>query len=140
MDSVQTLDELGVLFENVAFPWPPSVNDFYGKRVIGKLGKQFVGVYLTKKAKTFITNVTATVYQQGLNLKTPHRLRMTAVTCAPTRRKYDISNYVKLLEDSLEQAGVYLNDNQIDEWVLRRGKIMKPGFIFITCEIIALAD
>jgi len=126
-----------VVFELVPFGWPPSVNDYYGKRVIGKGSKAFVSVYLTAKAKKFNEQVALTVLAMELDKKLTHRLSMRAVFHAPTKRKYDISNYIKLLEDSLEAAGVYLNDNQIDHWELVRGDV-RPGngLVEVSCYII----
>jgi len=52
---------------------------------------------------------------------------------APTRRKYDLDNRCKALLDSLEEAGVFLNDEQIDVLAVRRGEYFKnDGKAFVT--------
>jgi len=49
----------------------------------------------------------------------------------PDRRKRDISNIIKIVEDSLQDAGVYDDDFQINLLLVQRGKIIKGGKITI---------
>lgn len=52
----------------------------------------------------------------------------------PDRRKRDISNIIKIVEDSLQDAGIYDDDFQIGLLVVERGKILKNGKITIMIE------
>ena len=52
----------------------------------------------------------------------------------PDRRKRDISNIIKIVEDSLQDAGVYDDDFQINLLLVQRGKIIKGGKITIMIE------
>ena len=55
------------------------------------------------------------------------RLTLTVTLCAPDRRRYDLDNRVKSLQDALKWAGCYEDDSQIDELVVRRGHPCNPG-------------
>ena len=55
------------------------------------------------------------------------RLSVSVILNAPTQRKYDIDNRAKSLLDSLEYAGIYLNDEQVDCLTIRRGEVQKGG-------------
>jgi crossover junction endodeoxyribonuclease RusA len=45
----------------------------------------------------------------------------------PTRAKRDLDNYLKALFDSLTHAEVWVDDSQIDELTVRRGRVMPGG-------------
>ena len=49
----------------------------------------------------------------------------------PDRRKRDISNIIKIIEDSLQDAGVYDDDFQISLLVVERGQIIKGGKVTV---------
>lgn len=49
----------------------------------------------------------------------------------PDRRKRDISNIIKIVEDSLQDAGIYDDDFQINLLVVERGKILKGGKVTV---------
>lgn len=49
----------------------------------------------------------------------------------PDRRKRDISNIIKIIEDSLQDAGVYDDDFQINLLVVERGQIIKGGKVTV---------
>ena len=53
------------------------------------------------------------------------RLVVVVSLHAPTRRKYDLDNRCKSLLDALEEAEVFLNDEQIDHLTIRRGEYFK---------------
>jgi crossover junction endodeoxyribonuclease RusA len=52
------------------------------------------------------------------------------------RRKQDLSNRIKVLEDALVQAGLMDDDSQINEIVVKRGEIIKGGLCLV--KIVAL--
>ena len=55
------------------------------------------------------------------------RLGLKLVLNVPDKRKRDISNCVKAVEDSLTKAGVWLDDSQIDRLIVERGVQTKGG-------------
>jgi crossover junction endodeoxyribonuclease RusA len=50
------------------------------------------------------------------------------------KRKYDISNYIKALEDCFTHAGVWLDDEQVDQLGVYRLPVEKPGTVRVTIE------
>lgn len=63
------------------------------------------------------------------------RLQLLVEMFPPDRRVRDIDNPLKGLMDSLEHAGAYLNDNQIDKLiVVRKDVIPRSGKVIITIE------
>lgn len=52
----------------------------------------------------------------------------------PDARARDIGNLEKVLMDSLEKAGVFLNDSQIDELFIKRMRKFKGGRVELVIE------
>jgi crossover junction endodeoxyribonuclease RusA len=62
------------------------------------------------------------------------RLSLKIKAYPPDRRVRDIDNILKIAIDSLQQAGVYENDGQIDRIYIERGLSHPPGYIDIEIE------
>lgn len=62
------------------------------------------------------------------------RLFVTVNVYPPDRRRRDIDNICKGVLDSLEHAGVYVNDSQIDKLLVVRKDIVPYGQIEVTIE------
>ena len=106
-------------------PYPPSVNHYYLRTssgvITGERGKKYrrdAGILLGKHRNHFPEDT---------------RLAVTINVFAPDKRKRDIDNLLKCTLDSIEHAGVYKNDNQIDMLtVIRRGlDEKKQGYLQI---------
>ena len=97
-------------------PYPPSVNSYWG----------FSGSrrFLTKKANDFklIVNLASKRARFGAD-----KVGIEVVLHAPDRRRRDLDNSTKSLGDALQQAGVFDDDSQIDEWKISRGSVIKGG-------------
>ena len=116
-------------------PWPPTANHYTGYRVAGKAPKLFVQAYPTAKAKEFHRNVQAIVMRDKAAMHWSCPLKMSFWTYPPDRRKRDTSNLFKMLEDSLQRAGVYDDDYQIVEhhaW--RTTHVVKDGMVVVELE------
>lgn len=95
-------------------PYPPSVNHYCLRTssgvITGERGKKYrrdAGILLGKHRNHFPEDT---------------RLTVTINVFTPDKRKRDIDNLLKCTLDSIEHAGVYKNDNQIDMLtVIRRG-------------------
>jgi Holliday junction resolvase RusA-like endonuclease len=110
-------------------PWPISINAYWKSRVIKINGKPMSSTYVTERGKQFQKAVLAAVIEQlGQHSPLQGRLCVTMRFYGPNARKYDISNFVKTTEDALTKAGVWADDEQIDEERLYRGPIdrVKP--------------
>jgi crossover junction endodeoxyribonuclease RusA len=64
------------------------------------------------------------------------KLSLTIWVYPPDKRKRDISNIVKIVEDSLQDAGVYDNDFNIDILLVQRGEVTKGGKLLVMIEIL----
>ena len=62
------------------------------------------------------------------------RVALTLIFTAPDKRRWDISNRIKSIEDCLARAGVIKDDSQIDELTVRRiyGEEAKTALILRT--------
>lgn len=107
----------------VAFelPFPPSSNTYYRRgryaTYLGPSGRAF---------KTLVAELIST-QGQGIDLPLEGRLSVFLSLYSPTRRSYDIDNRIKAVLDSLQDAGVFENDEQIDELCIARKEVTKGG-------------
>ena len=109
-------------------PLPPSVNSyrtiFRNRMGISKAGKEFK----------------AQVSDYVVEYKVPKlgsvRLELKVVIYPRDRRRQDISNRIKILEDSLVDAGVFDDDSQIDILFIERGEIKKGGGCLVMIDVL----
>lgn len=113
-----TLLELRTI--TLVVPMPPSVNDLYG------VNHQTGAKFLQPDQRSFRRNVVG-IGRLRLRGLPPlaGRLELMATFYFADRRRADISNRVKALEDALKHASVYLDDSQIDREVIER--VVRPG-------------
>ena len=109
-------------------PLPPSVNSyrtiFRGRMGISKAGREF-----KEKVSDYVAEYRVPKLGDA-------RLEMKVVLYPRDRRKQDISNRIKILEDSLVDAGVFDDDSQIDVLFIERGEIKKGGGCMVFLEIL----
>lgn len=101
---------------------PPSVNTYW--RANGK--RRFVsdrGVKFKQDMAYWVKPVMS-----------DKRLRCHLVLNMPTKRRFDIDNFTKVIFDSLVQNGLCLDDEQFDELHIYRGEVIKGGLIKIKVE------
>ncbi len=88
-------------------PWPPSVNHYWGKS-----GHR---VFISKKGNDFRQEVTCKAIGLDGYFSPLARLHMEIYAFPPDKRKRDLDNILKSLLDALQHAGLYEDDNQIDD-------------------------
>ena len=112
-------------------PFPPSVNHYWGNRVVKPHGKKpIVMTYLTARAKAYRADVEAVIAQQFGRLRpTTAKLHVRFTATMPDRRIRDLSNLLKASEDALVHARVMADDYQIDHVEVVRGGVEKPGWL-----------
>ena len=107
-------------------PWPPSVNTLWravnGRNILSKKGREF-----KDKCNEIFKGTDPKFYQK-------ERLFLTLTLRPPDKRRRDISNLIKAVEDSLPW---YDDDSQIDALVVLRGEPdpEKNGFVVAQCGI-----
>lgn len=105
----------------LVLPMPPTVNHSSGPTGNG-------GRYLTKEHRDYRAEVTLRVVAAGSPMFGGDARLTLDVTLIPAdRRKWDIDNRIKALQDALQACGVYADDSQIDEIRIQRTDVMIPG-------------
>lgn len=109
-------------------PWPPSINTMYATY----LGRRI----LSKRGRLYHRTVVALLCGERDLLPQPlmGRLRVTRHYYPPDRRRRDISNHSKAIDDALTKAAVWGDDSQIDESHDFRGEIVKDGCVRVDIE------
>lgn len=106
---------------NLTLPWPPTVNTYY-RNVQGK-------TLISAAGRTYRAAVADQVLLQRGAKQLSGRLEVSIVAHVPDRRRRDLDNLLKATLDSLTNAGVWLDDEQIDCLSIKRGPI--GGMLYI---------
>lgn len=93
-------------------PWPPSVNHYWHRR-----GTR---TFVSKRGIQFRDEVYYLCNQYRGNFSDESRLRLIINAYPPDRRRRDLDNICKSLLDSMQYAGIYSDDNQIDFLQIQR--------------------
>jgi len=111
-------------------PFPPSVNGYWRAIVRGNHATQI----LSAKGRAYRGSVNLAAMASGVaSLRLSGRLAVTVLLNPPDRRKRDIDNFGgKAILDGLTHAGVWLDDEQIDDLHITRGEIVKGGHATVT--------
>ena len=99
-------------------PFPPSSNRYWRTTRNGIM-------YVSAEAKDYQHEVRAIVGDDRPELS--GELRLEVELFAPDRRRWDVSNRVKILEDALQHCGVLADDRFVDDLRARRHPPQKPG-------------
>jgi crossover junction endodeoxyribonuclease RusA len=104
----------------LTLPLPPTINTYYGARAHGK--RRFV-----KPAGLAFRMKVAEIVAQAGHKTLEGRVSLFAAIYPADRRKQDLDNRSKSLQDALTHAGVWLDDEQIDELHIVRREVVKGG-------------
>jgi len=100
----------------ITLPWPPSANRYYrtvnGRPILSKVAREY-----RAEVVTLVGTVTAI----------SGRISVTIEAYPPDQRKRDLDNLLKQTLDALQHAGVYLDDSQIDQILIKRGMVRPNG-------------
>ena len=104
----------------IELPYPPSVNHYY--RRVGPR------TLISREGRAFRRNVCALLRGNGPR-KPPAggRIALCMDAFPPDRRRRDLDNTMKATCDSLQHAGIYRDDSQIDLLIVRRRRPVKGG-------------
>ena len=106
---------------NIRLPWPPSINNYW--RANGRMR------FISKAGRIFRDEVIATVRPDK---PLTGRLSVYIEAIPPTARSYDLDNLLKPTLDALQHAGVFENDNQIDQLRIDRRPKSHPGCLDVS--------
>lgn len=104
----------------IHLPFPPTVNTYYTKKKA-----------LSARGRKYKQAVSLSVHEQGMALLLEERLNLAIIFYMPDKRTRDLSNYLKALEDSLTEAGVWVDDEQIDQSTQYRGAVLSKGKVVL---------
>ena len=115
----------------LTLPVPPSANHLW-RNLRG-------ATLLSKAARTYRKVVGEAVLMRGPGVSLPltGRLRLTIILTAPDRRRRDLDNCIKPIQDALTHAGVWVDDEQIDALIIHRDPPNKaqPGVYVAVSEL-----
>jgi crossover junction endodeoxyribonuclease RusA len=115
----ELIDETMRATLNLFLPYPPSLNHYW-RNVRGR-------TLLSADGRAYRGRVATAVYEQHAGdheLGKHARLAVVIRIYAPDKRRRDLDNIPKGILDSLQRAGVYHDDSQIDDLRIVRGQ---PG-------------
>jgi len=109
----------------IVIPYPPSVNTYWravkGRVILSKKGREYRDAVNVAVANAF----------EPEDVEDPRpllgRLKVVIKATMPDKRRRDIDNINKAALDALGYAGIYGDDNQIDDLRVIRCDVMKPG-------------
>lgn len=108
----------------IAIPWPPSVNSYW-RSVNGR-------TLISKRGRLYKEAVRRCVLRDRADKHLAGKLAVKVILHPPDRRRRDIDNTAKAMLDSLQAAGVFLDDSQIDKLLLERAECEKGGVALVT--------
>lgn len=91
---------------SLSLPWPPSVNHYWtwsGRRC-----------FISKRGREYRARVVAEVLAKKAARHYAQRLMVFIAASPPDRRRRDLDNILKCLLDSMQHAGVFCDDSQVD--------------------------
>lgn len=91
--------------------------------------------FLTKEAVAYKKHVLEAVEAQPVRFGDA-RLSVTITLHFRDRRRNDLDGRLKGLLDSLCQAGLFTDDEQVDELIVRRGEIIKGGLCVVEINLL----
>ncbi len=118
-------------------PYPPSVNHFkkVGRTITTKSGKLLQQRVNSPETNRYFFEVWMIVQQlrvkEGLKSFGDATISLEVDVSPPDRRKRDLSNILKVLEDSLQKAQVFNDDYQISRIVVQRMSVIPGGEIIV---------
>ena len=113
----------------LTLPFPPSVNTYYRRGAHA--------TYMSKQGREYKCKVSDYIAESGTPKLGAARLSLEIVLWPKDKRKYDIDNRIKALLDSLQDAGVFDDDEQIDQINIFRGTgEVKGGQAKVIIEVI----
>ena len=116
-------------------PWGPSVNHYWilapGK--FGR-GRKFMPprMVISQAGRQYRTDVLAALLEQGIKPMHATRLLMHIVAFPPDRLRRDCDNLFKAPLDALQKAGLYDDDNQIEDLRITRGAVKAGGMLSVS--------
>lgn len=114
----------------IHLPFPPTVNNYYGKT------KQGI-VYIKPQGKKFRAEVEQAIIEQLPGEFIDWPMMVEAVIHMPDKRRRDLCNYEKALSDAVSCRskdgwhGLWEDDSLIDQYFFYRGEVVSGGMVVL---------
>lgn len=120
----------------LTLPYPPSVNHYkkVGSIRATRRGKLYQTRFNSTETLAFICLVINICRTQGVKSFGSATISLEVDVYPPDKRKRDLSNILKVLEDSLMRGGCFDDDSQIALLLVKRCSIIKQGKIIVRIE------
>lgn len=105
----------------IELPWPPSVNHYWRRQ-----GSRY---FVSAEGKAYRDELYYKCASFRGLFKATERLSVTIDAYPPDKRRRDLDNILKSLLDSLQYAGVYADDSQIDFLAIKRNPLREKKII-----------
>lgn len=111
-------------------PYPPSANRIYRR---GRFA-----TYLSQEGRDYKMAVAEYVSENAIpKFEDTSKLKVKFILRPRDKRRRDISNCLKIVEDAIQDAGVFSDDFMIEELTIKRGEVISNGLIIVTIEEIS---
>lgn len=100
-------------------PFPPSVNTYYRRGAHA--------TYMSKAGREYKQAVAEYIASGDFPKMGDKRLCVSMVIWPRDRRVFDLDNRLKSVLDSIQDAGLFHSDSQVDELCIYRGSQIVPG-------------
>ena len=107
----------------IELPWPPSVNHYWRRQ-----GNRY---FVSSEGKAYKDSVYYLCAKYRGLFKPSERLSLIIEAFPPDKRRRDLDNLIKAIQDSHQYAGVYEDDSQIDCLTIKRNS-SRDGKIIVT--------
>jgi crossover junction endodeoxyribonuclease RusA len=87
---------------------------------------------LSKQGREYKKTVGLAVMMARANKHLKGRLSVHITLYPTNQQKRDIDNSIKAILDALQNAGVYLDDSQVDRLLIVRAEVKKGGIAIVT--------
>lgn len=111
----------------IELPFPPSLNAYYRHPSKGPLAGRHL---ISAKGREYRSEVIRRI--APLNYSARGRLAVVITCHAPDKRRRDLDNLVKGLNDALTHAGLWADDEQIDDLRIIRGANVSGGKVVVS--------
>lgn len=113
---------------SATLPYPPTVNHYWGLRVVRCGGRRIPQVYVTEVGQAYQRRVSQIL--TGVPQLTGS-VQVWIVVHPPDNRTRDLDNVLKCLLDSLTLAGLWADDSQVSQITIGRGAVVRQGAVFL---------
>ena len=109
---------------NITLPWPPSNNRYY-RHNRGR-------THISKEGEAYRDRVAEIIKNQMLDISITSPVKIRIECHMPDRRRRDLDNLQKAAFDALTKAGFWRDDQQVDDYRVKRMPVVKGGRLELT--------